>query len=158
MKLLVTNRLLFFEIDDEDYEKIKPYKWSAKVEKGLTVAIRSTKLKDNTFLYLNRFLMGVTDPSVLVDHEDRNVYNNKKENLRICSKLENNRNVASKRGMSKYKGVSFSKHHNKWRSRIKINGKTFESKSHDTEIAAALHYNKLAKKYFGEFAYLNKVN
>ena len=56
---------------------------------------------------------------------------------------------------SKYKGVSFDKHGNKWIVSISRDGIRHKVGRFKTEKDAAIAYDNAAKKYFGEFAYLN---
>ncbi len=62
------------------------------------------------------------------------------------------------RGASKYTGVCFSKHHNKWVVRIVINGSQKHLGYFINEKEGARKYNDEAIKLFGEFALLNKLN
>lgn len=57
--------------------------------------------------------------------------------------------------ISRFKGVTKGKH-NKWISRIKINGSTIYLGQYDTEESAAFAYNKRAKELYGDLIILNK--
>lgn len=94
-------------IDVEDIVTVSLYKWSLD-KHGYVVNPRSG-------LRLNRYLMNPTKEQV-VDHIDRNPLNNKKENLRCVSQLENtlNKNLGKK-------GVT--QRGNKWVAYIKEQGK-----------------------------------
>lgn len=93
-----------------------------------------------------------------IDHINGNRLDNRIENLRHATSVENTRNRKkpnSCKNKSQYKGVSPSKNPKKWRGRIKVNNKNIYLGSFDTEIEAALAYDKSAKELFGEFAKLN---
>ena len=95
MKELVMPNGTVTMIDDEDYEKVIGIKWAHNAK---TNYIQGTKYlgkingryKQQT-IYLHVFLMGSPEGKH-VDHIDGNKLNNRKENLRVCSRLENNRN------------------------------------------------------------------
>ena len=90
-----------------------------------------------------------------IDHKNHNMLDNRKYNIRTCSKAENQHNRKTQKHSSKYKGVSWHKERRKWRTRICNNGKEFSLGLFDSEIEAAKAYDQKAKELFGEFAYLN---
>lgn len=93
----------------------------------------------------------------IIDHINRKPYDNRIENLRECTAKQNSCNKAgfktkrTKRGGSKYKGVS--RAGRKRRFAAKIRGLHIGTFSSPEE--AAFEYNIEAKKLYGEFAYLN---
>lgn len=92
--------------------------------------------------------------SQLIDHIDGNGLNNQKNNLRLCDVHQNAMNSRKpKNKSSKYKGVCKIK--NKWYSAISYNGEVFRLGSFDSELHAALAYDRAAREYFKEFARLN---
>jgi hypothetical protein len=99
-------------------------------------------------------------PEQEIDHIDRNKLNNKIENLRISDRVRNNQNRESVlNSTSIYKGVSWFKRDNKWRSSITVNGKQIHLGLYKNEKLAGLSYNiyanQLNKKYDYHFL-LNK--
>jgi hypothetical protein len=96
----------------------------------------------------------------VVDHINRNPLDNRRCNLRYATYQQNTINrKAQKNNKSGYRGVSLYKNRNycKWRARIKVNEKSIYIGYYKNKIDAAKAYNKAAKKYFGDFAVLNKV-
>ena len=91
------------------------------------------------------------------DHKNGNRLDNRRENLRICTKSQNQHNKGiSKNNTSGYKGV----HQNRWGdwvSQIKLNHKQIYLGTFQTPIEAAIAYNEAALEYHGEFAYQNEV-
>lgn len=93
-----------------------------------------------------------------IDHIDGNKLNNHISNLRAANQSENIANSKSrKNSTSKYKGVSKTKSGSNWIARIAKDGKQIWLGSFFNEKEAAKAYNEAAIKYFGEFAYLNKI-
>ncbi len=84
--------------------------------------------------------------------------NNHISNLRAANQSENIANSKSrKNSTSKYKGVFKTKSGSNWIARIAKDGKQIWLGSFLNEKEAAKAYNEAAIKYFGEFAYLNKI-
>ena len=107
-------------------------------------------------------------PGFEVDHINHNTLDNRRVNLRICTRSENARNSQGQRKRSavgsKYKGVIFhdAKKYNPrcsatkpWRALTRVGGKRIELGYHETEEDAARAYDAYAKANFGEFACLN---
>jgi len=103
-----------------------------------------------------------------VDHINHNTLDNRRCNLRICTRSENSRN-GRKQSQSKgrYKGVFYHSHgtysgqrggKGRWRAYTRVMGKRIWLGYHKTEEDAARAYNKYAVKAFGEFACLNEVS
>jgi hypothetical protein len=106
--------------------------------------------------------MGVSERFIYVDHKDHDTLNNRRYNLRICSPKENQRNRLKRPGgTSKFKGVCryvTPKGFLYFQSKISLPGmKTKHIGSFQTEEEAALAYNEMALKHFGEFALLNEL-
>lgn len=94
-----------------------------------------------------------------IDHINNNPADNRITNLRPATQQENCRNRTSRKGSSsKYLGVWWAKHANKYRAKIKINGKNNHLGYFDNEIDAAIAYDNAAKLHFGEYANLNIID
>lgn len=92
---------------------------------------------------------------MLVDHIDGNKANNKIENLRLASRVQNNANkqkVAFARELPK--GVT--RTGSKYRARLHHKGKTYSLGTYDSPEEAAEAYNKKAKEVHGEYAHHTK--
>ena len=93
----------------------------------------------------------------VVDHKDRDTMNNRRLNLRGCSQSQNLANMKKRLGpstTSKFKGVWRSSAW-RWRCAVTVNYKTVYKEYFDSEIEAALAYDKQALLWRGEFASLN---
>lgn len=81
-------------VDDEDFECVNRHKWVVLVNKERrTKYVMRTETKDGkrAKVYLHRF---ITNPpeGMVVDHINGDGLDNRKENLRICTTSENQRN------------------------------------------------------------------
>ena len=95
---------------------------------------------------------------IMVDHINRNTYDNQKLNLRFATKAQNAMNCkVHKHNTSGYKGVSRHKQMNSWRAYIVKNNKQIHIGLFKTLKEAALAYNKKALKIFGQFANINLI-
>jgi len=142
-------------INDSDCELIAPIRWEIDERKRGAVYVRSCKREPSGRKRLHRFILGVVDPSVLVDHANGNPLDNRRCNIRICTPSQN---LCNKKGGGKYsafKGVHKSLRKDKWESSIQVNGKRVHLGSFEIETEAAIAYDDAAKLYHGEFAYLN---
>jgi hypothetical protein len=142
----------FAIVDAEDYEKLNRYKWHAIRQANTFYAVRR---QGNKKIRMHRVITNA--PKGLdCDHIDHNGLNNRKKNLRLCTRLQNSRNQrARKGGTSKYKGVYWHKDQKKWHAGISSCGKSYFLGSFDNEVDAAKAYDKKAKVLFGQFACLN---
>ena len=87
-----------------------------------------------------------------VDHEDRNGLNNKINNLRLATRLENSRNRKfQKNNTSGVTGVTWDKRRGRWVAQLKLNGK-YKFLGYYLNIQDAAQARKEGeKKYFGKF-------
>ena len=141
--------LTFIKVSDDDYDELNKYSWSKRVSCSKVYAVSFINGKH---VYMHRFILGLTDKNIYVDHKDHDGLNNQRENLRISNSSTNQKNKRPY-GSSKYLGVNW--HITKWRAAINNNGKQIYIGVYDNEIEAAKAYDKFAKKYHGEFANLN---
>lgn len=149
-------------LDSCDYEQVAVYKWYAKPNRNNNVyAATNLKIdgsrKNRKTLFMHQLLFGVD--AIGVDHKDRDGLNNRRENLRPCSQLENSRNKrhSSNRKTSRFHGVCWRKQGNCWVAQIMVNYKKLWLGRFSDEVEAALAYNAAALHHFGEFAALNDV-
>ena len=142
-------------VDDENYKDLNKFKWHVHKRKDYYQVLRNAKKPyPRGAIFMSREVMSCQSKDLLVDHKDHNGLNNCKNNLRVCTFEENCRNRLPSSGR-KYKGVF--KKNKKWRAVLRYKYKDVHMGYFHNEIDAAKAYNIAAIKYFGPFAYLNKV-
>ena len=142
----------FAIVDAADYEWLSQYRWSCRGGSNNPYAARSHA---NKMIWMHREIMQ-TPPGMVCDHIDCIGLNNRRCNLRNCTRQENARNLPKgSRGTSCYKGVWWNKELGKWGAGICRDGKRYQLGWFDSEIDAALAYDCKARELFGPFAYLN---
>lgn len=143
-------------IDKEYVDIVKKYHWKL-TQKGYVY----TKInKDNSSLYLHKYLINYVSGREIdeADHQDKNKLNNRIENLRECTRSQNQQNQLKRTDReytSKYKGVDW--RDNQWRCRITANKIRVLIGYFDNEEAAGNAYNYCAKILHKEFACYNDV-
>lgn len=139
-------------VDDDDYDRVMQYRWHCRRDgyAGTHLGIRRSSA------LLHRFILGITDPAIQVDHIDLDKLNCRKSNLRVATHQQNQRNREKyHRNTTGYKGVFRHPSTQKWRAMITVNGKCVHiGYFHDIEDAARA-YDHAACEYFGEFARTN---
>lgn len=140
-------------IDRDDLERINLYTWRLAGTGYIKGKI------DKKDVYLHRYVMKELNSSVVIDHVNNNILDNRKVNLRQATLQSNSFNrIKSKNKSSHYKGVSFEKSKDKWQSYIKVDQKKYFLGYHDNQIEAAELYDINAIRIFKNFALLNFPN
>jgi hypothetical protein len=129
-------------IDEEDCEYVNKYKWH--LSRGYAICTQVGRM--------HRYIMKAKKGDPSVDHLNNDRLDNRKSNLRYVTPSQNNQNMEKTRGVSKYKGVGFSKLMNKWTSNCMKERYHFDNEDH-----AAWWYNQLAIKHFGTDAKVNNI-
>jgi hypothetical protein len=154
-KLIPLTQDKFAVVDPQDYPHLSRYKWTAAKSPNTFYAVRSDRDKQ---IRMHRQITGAP-PNLVCDHIDHNGLNNRKSNLRLCTRSQNARNQRPQTGRSsKYKGVSWHKLDKRWHARAHSNQITHHLGSFKNELDAAKAYDEKAKELFGKFAYLNFPN
>ena len=154
-KIPVSNGEAFALVDDEDYDRLIKYPWyisrTIKYKRAITCLCFYENGKARKFSSpMHRFVMN-TPRGMETDHINGDTLDNRKSNLRVCTKSQNmaNRKVA---GVSKYLGVCWHKATKKWTAAIRKNNKSYNLGIFENEKDAALAYDKMARELHGEFA------
>jgi hypothetical protein len=152
--------------DDEDYEWLSRYSWHVYYSRSNDAyyAIRNQvsgeyqNKKNRRTVYMHRAILNVTDSALDVDHINMNTLDNRKENLRIATRSQNqfNRNKQSN-NTSGYKGVYWHRQKAKWDSIIIVNKKRIFLGSYSTPEEAYNAYREAALEMHGEFIRLEEM-
>jgi HNH endonuclease/AP2 domain-containing protein len=143
-------------VDDEDVLLVTPFKWHLlTVSENCTYAATG---KTNTGMH--RIISGAVKGQV-VDHINGNGLDNRRANLRVCTRRQNlcnrKRNANS---TQPFKGVSQNLRRTRWHARIGSTDPNATVKRHTigwfaTAEEAARAYDAAAIRFYGEFACLN---
>jgi len=139
----------FTMVDDADYEYLNQWKWCMcdkgyAQKKGQRIAGKSKQI------YMHLEIMKPS-PGMLVDHRFGNKLDNRRENLRICTKAENQRNRKPTSGRTLPKGVDWRTKSRRFAAQISANNRQIHLGYFDTASEAEAAYIEAAKKYHGEF-------
>jgi hypothetical protein len=138
-------------VDDSDFDWLSKYKWSLN---GSGYAAANVNGKTEL---MHRLIMGAKYGQE-IDHKDRNKKNYQRNNLRFCTRSQNNDNIGiSSRNKTGFKGVCWQNRERKYQSRIYVNGRSIHLGFFDDALDAAQKYNEAVKKYRGEYSYLNTI-
>jgi hypothetical protein len=138
-------------VDDDMHEMYGKYNWTQHT-KGF--ACRSMKMEGKwKTVFLHRLVMNVPQGKE-VDHINGDRLDNKKSNLRICSREDNAKNRMKRYDSQQpFKGIRLRK--GRWEVNLQCDKKAYYLGRYNTAIEAAKVYDKYAKKYFGQFARFN---
>jgi HNH endonuclease len=141
-------------VDDEDYEWLNQWKWSASWIEA-TKSFRVVRTQKGKTIYMHRLIMDA--PSEYdVDHINHNSLDNRKTNLRLATTSQNMQNGSIKKGnTSGYKGVSWNNRYKIFYAQIAYGGKNRYIGRFDDPVQAAKAYDKKAREIFGVFANVN---
>lgn len=150
VKLIRLTRGMFATVDTEDYERVNQWKWRVIWSSNA----KSWYAGNKKLGLMSRFILGVTDRNLQVDHKDHNTLNNLKSNLRTATRSQNQHNKRKpSNNTSGYKGVSPSGSiSNPWLAKIHLNGVRVSLGNFKTPEEASQAYKKAALALHGEFA------
>lgn len=146
-----------FYFDLEDYELIKEYSWHVKYDGYVETVSRLTKEGKRECLSMHRIVMNVEDKEIHIDHKNHITNDNRKENLRIVTREQNQANAKLRiDNTSGCKGVYYSNTFNCWVASIQVNKKQYSKKFLDKD--KAIEYRKfLEEKYQKQYSYENSI-
>ena len=139
-------------VDDDVWHTLSQSSWN--IDHGYAVG-RSSMHRN---VRMHRSVMGITDPTILVDHINGDRCDNRKSNLRISTLSKNSQNRKKiDNCASNFKGVSI-RRNGTLMSQICFEGKKMNLGYFRTENEAAYVYDRKAIELFGEGAKINGVD
>lgn len=165
MKLIPLTQGLFAKVDDEDYDFLMQWKWYAGFTGKDYYAQRKETVENGgqRTVWMHKVILGISESDLVGDHKDHDTLNNQKSNLRKATAVQNRHN-STPHGTSKYLGVSIKKDRrgSKTYTYYMADFSTKEERASKRfpftacgELCAAVFYDTLAEKNYGEFANLN---
>ena len=150
-------------VDDEDFERVNAFAWHIRPLSGGIYAYHTCYESGPPRRYpsiaMHRFILGITDPKIEVDHWNRDGsrggLNNQRHNLRVATRKQNIANAVRRRNgkHSRFKGVTWHKRDKLWVAQIGQKHRQIIRTADEVEAAKA--YDAEAIKRFGAFARLN---
>lgn len=143
-------------VDDEDFDELSKHKWhfSGKYARRAVVLPNGKQ----ELIWMHRVIANTPD-GMDTDHVNGIKLDNRRANLRSCTRSQNTHNRETRREAGAYRGVYYrAERTEKWEARIVVNYKPIVIGYFDTAREAAIAYNQAAIELVGEFAKLNDVS
>lgn len=148
----LTNSDLVALVDDADYEWLSQFTWRPRNGYAARSYRQDGKI---VTVSMHRVICGFPD-GLEVDHVNFNKLDNRRANLRICTRQQNARHLYRQRNnTSGYMGVRWLKLRKRWCATIRHDGKSYHCFQGSDIIEAARAYDAKARELFGEFANTN---
>ena len=161
MKYIKLTRGYFTIVDDEDFDWLNQWKWSARKIGNTVYAARSVKKpksRNSVVVAMHREILGLKDRLEYCDHIDHNGLNNQRSNLRKCTPSQNIINIEKRAGTtSKFRGVCYYPNRDKFMAYISKDSRRHYLGWFHSEQDAAAAYNAKARELHGEFATMNDL-
>lgn len=160
MKKIELTQGKYAMVDDSDFVALNQYAWQFKRERdginGYAVGRKYIGVRDGREIYdnysMHRLLMDAPK-NMLVDHVNGNGLDNRRRNLRLCTKSENLCNRGpQKNNTSGHKNIVWHAQDKMWRVLLVKGGKKHDGGLfHDIEDAVKAR-DRLIKQVHGKFA------
>ncbi len=130
MRLIPLSQGKFAFVDDADYEMLSQFKWYYHKSRGRGCAVRKPAKVNGKrigFIWMHRVVAKPED-NMMVDHINGNTLDNRKENLRVCTRSQNqwNKRLTSKSSTG-LKNIYYNKSKKKFVVRFQKHGKKIEA-------------------------------
>lgn len=154
------NSHLSLLVSDEDYEELSRYKWYLMAN-GSVVRYQYLRKEKTSRGWRSRYKLHQVHRHIMqppkymvVDHINHDRLDNRRDNLRVCTRLQNQQNMLKgKLNTSGYKGVR--RNGSGWVAEIKDNKKYKYLGIFQDIREAARAYDKASKELHGEYGVTN---
>lgn len=143
-------------VDTEDLPRLSAFTWCVQYnqDKGRWDAKTSQFGKRGVNKLMSRFLIDAP-PNLTVDHINGNSLDNRKDNLRLATYIQNAANrTKNKNNTSGFKGVG-RRPGGRWYAKLQHRGEVYTLGTFDTPEEAARIYDDAARRIHGDFARTN---
>lgn len=157
MRKILLSRGMFALVDDEDFYEINGLRWCAHRNHGLWNACHEIRVSRGFRfnLYMHRVVLNAP-MDMEVDHINHDGLDNRKCNLRLCTRSQNCSNARLlSRSTSGYKGVTWKKANKAWCAQICHKLQKIHIGLFDDAKEAARAYDVTALNLYGDFACIN---
>lgn len=139
-------------VDDEDFEALSKFTWHVHRHGRMYYPQTTIYKGGKKTIRMHRMVVGCNS-KILIDHKDGNGMNNTRENLRVATSTQNNRNARLRKDSTTgFKGVHFKKASRKFQAHIRVDGERIYLGCFLTPEEAHAAYCKAAQRHFGVFA------
>lgn len=149
-------------VDPDDLDLLSKYSWRAQINgsgRYYARAVGGTRAAGRPWgisgrkktVFMHRLLLNFPDAEV--DHINRDTLDNRRCNLRPCTKSQNEANKRKQQRKVGFRGVYLN--WSRWRARIRCNGVRYCLGTFSSAEEAAKAYDAKARELFGEFAATN---
>lgn len=147
-------------VDDRDYGYLMGWKWQVlEGKRGRYCAKRSSARKrgeKRKNIYMHRIIMHY-DGNMDIDHINGNALDNRRSNLRICTRSQNHHNAGLRSdNKSGYRGISWREDNKTWAARIDFNNTSKHLGCFENIEDAVLARREAEEQYVGEFSFSNR--
>lgn len=157
-------------VDDEDFSFVSQWNWMASVRRSSTkgpayVRARRTDRSAGPATTVDMHVaiweraFGQVPAGLTVDHIEHGPHgalDNRRSNLRLATRKDQQGNRRKRVSSAAFKGVV--RKATRWNAYITIDARTVNLGSFESDVDAALAYDRAAVKHFGQFAKLNFTN
>lgn len=147
--MLVSDKVVLF--DKADLDKVTALHWRLCRNYAFTQVTQNNKQHS---IYLHRYILGITDKEIQVDHINGDTFDCRRQNLRTCTAAQNGKNKKTHcKNKTGIPGVIYRKScpHRPYMVKISVDGHQMCIGHYATLEEATQARRKAEQMYFGDF-------